>query len=217
MQTVLIATLGFEEKFCYRAVLRHGIKEGDRIILITAGIVEKVEKAYEWIKKLIQSSYGSSVSVDLVQIDVNNTVDSLRKILRLIDSLNDFRIVVNLSGGMRILIIYVLLACLMRARRDLTVEVEAEDLSTIVSLDWRLLKLIKEGIKEEHLEVLRHISSGLRDVRSLAKRLKKDESTVRRYISELEEQGLVKVEKRKPLVFEESELSYIFLADEKDK
>lgn len=217
MQTVLIATLGFEEKFCYRAVLRHGIKEGDRIILITAGIVEKVEKAYEWIKKLIQSSYGSSVSVDLVQIDVNNTVDSLREILRLIDSLKDFRIVVNLSGGMRILIIYVLLACLMRARRDLTVEVEAEDLSTIVSLDWRLLKLIKEGIKEEHLEVLRHISSGLRDVRSLAKRLKKDESTVRRYISDLEEQGLVKIEKRKPLVFGESELSCIFLADEKGK
>lgn len=214
MRTVLIATLGFEEKFCYRAILRHGIKEGDRIVLITAGIVDRVERAYDWIRKLVQSSYGDSVSVELVQVDVNNYVDSLRRISEILDSFEGFRKVVNLSGGMRILIIYVLLACMMRARGDLTIEVEAEDLSTMISLDWRILRLIREGVKEEHLEVLRQISHGLRDVRSLARRLNKDESTVRRYISELEELGLVEVRKRKPLLFERSELSSIFLGGE---
>ncbi|MGC8933477.1 MAG: CRISPR-associated CARF protein Csa3 [Candidatus Methanodesulfokora sp.] len=211
MQTALIATLGFEEKFCYRAILRHGLKEGDRIILFTAELVEKVEKAYEWIKRLIQSSYGGAVKVELIQLDPLDPVRSIGSVLKVLDELDNFKIVVNLSGGMRAIVAYVLLACIMRPKKEMKVEIEAEDLSGITMLSSEMLKLIKSGVKEEWLDILKCIAEGANDVKSIAEKLKKDESTIRRQISALEENGLVRIRKRKPLSLELSELAELFL------
>ncbi len=211
MRTALISTLGFEEKFCYRAILRHGIKEGDRIILFTAELIDKVERAYDWIKRLVQSSYGDSVRVDLIQLDPTNPVKSIKKVREFLDELNEFKIIVNLSGGMRAIIIYVLLACMMSLREDIIVEVEAEDLSGLSTLDFKMLKLVKEGAKEEWLDVLKCIADGSHDVSSIARKLRKDKSTVRRQLSSLEGNGLIRVRRRKPLTVELSELSELIL------
>jgi CRISPR locus-related DNA-binding protein len=211
MRVALISTLGFEEKFCYRAILRHGIKEGDRIILFTAELVEKVEKAYDWIRKLVQSSYGDSIRVDLIQLDPMNPVRSIKVVLKYLDELKDFKIIVNLSGGMRAIVIYVLLACMMRLREDMIIEVEAEDLSGLSKLDSKMLKLVKEGIKEEWIDLLECIAEGSGDVGSIARKLRKDKSTVRRQLSSLERSGLIRMKKRKPMTVELSELSELIL------
>ena len=212
MPTALIATLGFEEKFCYRAVLRHGIKDGDVIILFTAELVEKVERAFDWIKKLIQSSYGESVKVDLIQLDPMDPVKSIKRVLNVLDDLSDFRIIVNLSGGMRSIVVYVLLACMMRIKEGMRIEIEAEDLSGVTELDPKMLILIKEGAKEEWLHILRHIAEGKRDVKLLAEAMGKDESTVRRQLFTLKKYGLIEIKKRKPLVFEISPLADLLLS-----
>ncbi|MEM3691663.1 MAG: CRISPR-associated CARF protein Csa3 [Candidatus Korarchaeum sp.] len=214
MRKVLIATLGFEERFCYRAILRHGMREGDKIILLTGDLTDKVERAYEWVDKFIKSSYGDSVEVRLIKLNLNEVLESVKRISELLDSFEGSDVIVNLSGGMRVLVAYTLLACLMRVRRNLVVEIEREDLSGVVSLDHRLLKLVKEGVKEEHLSLLELVRRGLGDVRSLARELGKDESTVRRYVSDLEELGLIRVKRRKPLAFEPSELSDLFSTSE---
>jgi len=211
MQTALIFTLGFEEKFCYRAILRHGIKEGDRIILFTGELVEKVEKAYDWIKKLVHSSYGGSVKIDLVQLNPMDPVRSIRRVLDVLDELKEFKIIVNLSGGMRSLVVCVLLACMMRLREDMIIEIEAEDLSGISVLDSSVLRLIKEGAKEEWLDILRCIANGTNDVKSIARKLGKDRSTVRRQLSLLDKNKLVKARKRKPLTVELSPLAELLL------
>jgi len=211
MRVALISTLGFEEKFCYRAILRHGIKEGDRIILFTAELVDKVERAYDWIRRLVHSSYGDSVRVDLIQLDPNNPVKSIRKVREFLDGLDGFKLIVNLSGGMRAIVIYVLLACMMELREDMIVEVEAEDLSGSSTLDSKMLKLVKEGVRGELLDVLKCVADGSNDVNSIAKKLRKDKSTVRRQLSSLERIGLIRAKKRKPLTVELSELSELVL------
>nr|WP_048096135.1 CRISPR-associated CARF protein Csa3 [Archaeoglobus fulgidus] len=80
MRTALIATLGFDEKFCYRAILRHGIKEGDRVILITTQMVERVAKAYEWIRKLLETSYGDRVEVEVLQVELKSVEKAIREV-----------------------------------------------------------------------------------------------------------------------------------------
>ncbi len=210
MKTALISTLGFDEKFCYRAILRHGIKEGDVVVLFTAEMVDRVVKAYEWIQRLLKTSYGDGVKVEIVQLDIADVVGSVKKVIEKIKEISEdgeVEVIVNLSGGMRALIVIVLLACILNQPRRLKIEMEREDFSGIIELPTALLKLIKSSPREDKLQVLEAVRSGMRDVRSISRTVGRDESTVRRHLSALEEMGLVVVEKRKPLIVKATKLA----------
>ena len=211
MKTALILTLGFDEKFCYRAILRHGIKEGDKIILITAGLVEKVKKAYEWIKAFVERSYD--VEVRLIQIDVKDFTKAIREVMHILDEFKGYNLIVNLSGGMRALAVIMLLALMIKPIRNVKLEIELEDFSGLIEIPQHLLRIheIKQNLTDEKIEILKLIAQGLKDVKSLSKALKKDVSTIRRHISNLEELGLVEVEKRKPLKVKTTELANLML------
>ncbi|MEM4155913.1 MAG: CRISPR-associated CARF protein Csa3 [Archaeoglobaceae archaeon] len=208
MKTTLIATLGFDEKFCYRAILRHGIKEGDEVILITAEIVEKVEKAYEWIKRLIQASYSDKVAIQLIQVDVKSPVEAIKKVAELLKGAEG-KVIVNLSGGMRALVAIVLLACLAKPKAN--IEIETEDLSSLLEIPSSLLSLIKNEPSENYMEILMAIKEGLKTVHEIAKSLGKDESTIRRQLQELERMELIVAEKRKPLIVKLTNFAELFL------
>lgn len=211
MRTALILTLGFDEKFCCRAILRHGIKEGDKIILITAGLVEKVRKAYEWIKAFVERSYD--VEVQLVQIDVKTFTNGIQDVLKLLDKFKDYYLIVNLSGGMRALALTVLLALMIKPMRNVRLEIELEDFSGLIEIPQHLLRIheIRQNLTEEKIEILKLIAHGYKDVKSLSKALKKDVSTIRRHISSLEELGLIEIEKRKPIKVKTTELVNLIL------
>ncbi len=199
MRRAFILTLGFDERFCYRAILRHGIADGDKIVLITAGIVEKVRKAYEWIRTFVERSYD--VEVRLVEVNVKDLLKAIGDVIDLLDEFEDYSLVINLSGGMRALAVTVLFALLMKPKRNVKLEIELEDLSGVVEIPTSLIRMckIKESLTDERRRVLRSIAEGNKDTRSLAKALGKDVSTIRRHISALEELGLVRVMRRKPL------------------
>ena len=211
MKTALILTLGFDEKFCYRAILRHGIKEGDKIILITAGLVEKVKKAYEWIKAFVERSYD--VEVRLIQIDVKDFTKAIREVMHILDEFKDYNLIVNLSGGMRALAVIMLLALMIKPIRNVKLEIELEDFSGLIEIPQHLLRIheIRQNLTDEKIEILKLIAQGLKDVKSLSKALKKDVSTIRRHISSLEELGLVEVEKKKPIKVKTTELANLIL------
>ncbi len=211
MKTALILTLGFDEKFCYRAILRHGIKEGDKIILITARLVDRVRKAYEWIKAFVERSYD--VKVELIQIDVKDFTKAIKDVMGLLEDFKDYNLIVNVSGGMRALAVTVLLALMMKSMRNVKLEIELEDFSGLIEIPQHLLRIhkIKQNLTEEKIEILKLIARGLNDVKSLSKALKKDVSTIRRHISSLEDLGLIEIEKRKPLKVKMTELADLIL------
>jgi len=210
MKTALIATIGFDEKFCYRAILRHGIREGDRVILVTGKMIERVEKACDWVQKLLRTSYGDRVAVEVVELDINNVEHSIKTISSLIEELDDYYIVVNLSGGMRALIAIVLLACI-KSSKNIKIEIETEDFERLVIISESLIRLIRNPIQKDKLEILKLIANGNQNVRSISNALKKDVTTIRRHISRLEEMGLIVVEKRKPLKIRISKLAEAIL------
>ncbi|MEN2975433.1 MAG: ArsR family transcriptional regulator [Candidatus Caldarchaeales archaeon] len=70
-------------------------------------------------------------------------------------------------------------------------------------------------LTDEKLEILKSLHGGIKNSRDLAKKLGKDESTVRRHLAELIALDLVKSIKRKPLIVKTSKLveGIIFLAE----
>jgi len=210
MKTALLTTIGFDEKFCYRAILRHGIKEGDVVVLITGKIVERVQKACEWVQQLLRTSYGEKAKVEIVELDVKNVLNSIKTVSSKIEELEGYDIIVNLSGGMRALIAIVLLACI-KSSKPVRVEIETEDFESLIEIPEKLLSLVKTTVGEDKMEVLRAIASGCREAGKIAAKLGKDASTVRRHIAALEKMGLVEVEKRKPMVVRLTELAELAL------
>ena len=210
MKTALLSTIGFDEKFCYRAILRHGIKEGDVVVLITGRIVDRVQKACEWVQQLLRTSYGEKTKVEIVELDVNNVVGSIKTVSSKIEELEGYDVIVNLSGGMRALIIIVLLACI-KSSKPVKVEIETEDFESLIGIPEKLLSLVKTPIGEDKMEVLRAIASGCREAGKIAGKLGKDASTIRRHIASLEKMGLVEVEKRKPMVVRLTEMAGLVL------
>jgi len=207
MKKALILTLGFDEKFCYRAITRHKISEGDKIVLITATLVEKVRKAYEWIKAFVSASY-SNVEVRLVELDVRDILGSLGKVSKILNEYKNYDLIINLSGGMRILSFIVLFSIILSDIRNLKLEIELEDFSGVIEIPTSLLSLpmIKASIGKEKLTILRLIKEGKNDVKSISNALNKDESTVRRHLQTLHKLGLIEVEKKKPLIIKGTKL-----------
>jgi len=212
MKNALLLTLGFDEKFCYRAILRHGISEGDKIVLVTAKIVNRVKKAYDWVKTFVNTSY-SNVEMKLIELNVEDTIGSIKKVLEILEELEGYHIVINLSGGMRILSFIVLLSLLFKEIRNAVIEIELEDFSGIVRIPVILLTLpsIKEKLGEEKIKILKTIRDGKNNVKSIAEYLNKDQSTIRRHISSLKKLGLIEYEKRKPLKVKPSKLLDLIL------
>ena len=212
MKNALLLTLGFDEKFCYRAILRHGISEGDKIVLVTAKIVNRVKKAYDWIKTFVNTSY-SNVEMKLIELNVEDTIGSIKKVLEILEELEGYHIVINLSGGMRILSFIVLLSLLFKEIRNAVIEIELEDFSGVVRIPVILLTLpsIKEKLGEEKIKILKAIRDGKKNVKSIAEYLNKDQSTIRRHISSLKKLGLIEYEKRKPLKVKPSKLLDLIL------
>ncbi len=211
MRKVIVLTLGFDEKFAYRAILRHDVREGDVLILISGKMNERVLKAYNMVEEFLKKSFGEQVGLELLEVDPSDVIETIRRIIGVISQYKDRRIIVNLSGGMRAIIVSALLAILLADIRNVHVEIELEDLSGIASFPGHLLRLVSEDVRETSLEILRSLSEGSKSVKELAKVMGKDDSTVRKKTQELEALGLVRALKRKPLVLEITELGRLLL------
>jgi len=114
---------------------------------------------------------------------------------------------------MRALTLTVLFALLLRPVENVKVEVELEDFSGLVEIPQTLLFLpgIRAFISDERFKILKLISQGINDVKSIAERIHKDESTVRRHISALKDLGLIDIEKKKPLKVKVTELADLII------
>ena len=211
MQKILMLTLGFDERFAYRAILRHDVREGDMIFLITGKITDKVEKAHKMVKEFISKSYGESVNVKVVELDPTDLIGSIGRLVAIISSMGDSRFVVNLSGGMRVVIVSTLLAFLLLRMRNVKVEIELEDLSGVVEVPESLMALITSHLPRGGVEILKVAAQGQVTAKDLSRTLSKDRSTIRKQIKRLVNLGLLRIKKRKPLTIELTDLGRLLM------
>jgi len=214
----IIAPLGFDIRPVIRAMMDSGFAdlkgvylivpkgEKDQRVETALSEVEKVAIALNEVEKVAQ--LGSLNELKKVEVDYNDFFQAILSIRKLIDdiSISGEKIIVSLRGGMRVLDIEVLIACLIAAdfqRKRLEVFIYPEsgegtrvsftvqDVTTISNLygeEFRLLNAIKEMKKGS--------------ITSISERLKIPKSTAWKRINKLVEMGLVRPERRKYVLTE---------------
>lgn len=218
MPRMLLFTLGFEEKFAIRAFTRHGLDAGDRILLLTAKpAVDRVVRAYGVLKEFVERYYGGSVDVRLAEVELSDFPVAVAEIRKLIHKHMEGcnKLVANLSGGLRALVLATYTALLTIGESiDMILEVEFEDGSRLVEVPKGILHALKLvwGVSEERRHVLEAIARrGEATASQLAEELQLDVSTIRRHIRRLENEGLVEVISRRPLVVRPKDAARILL------
>jgi len=197
----LVASFGFDEKFVVRAIIRHGIGSGDLVVLVTSTPTEKTLSAYKYVAD-IAGKVDAKVELCMLGekvYDFTTLVIEVKKLLLRLAREYD-KVTVLLSGGMRVIVLGLYTAVLVlpdEVKGRILVELDTEDRGVRVEIPRETISLFKMpelGAKKQLLELI--VREPGQTVEQLAKRLGKDESTVRRQLQTLAEQKLVKLEGR---------------------
>jgi len=153
---LIILTLGFDEKFAVRGILRYAPKPNDVIAIVTASpLVEKAEKALKTLLDILKS-YAGIENIEIVEVDISNPESAKHKIKELISNhpKQDCELVANLSGGMRALIL-ITLSAVLSSDRNALIELETENLENVITLTSEFFK--PEPVDESDKRLLRKV------------------------------------------------------------
>lgn len=215
MVRVVVVTLGFDEKFAIRGLLRVGLGFGDCVLVFTARPVdERVERALGVLREFI-SRYYDGVKFRVVDVDVQDfygAVLSVGSVLKeeVLKEENG-EVIFNFSGGMRSLILETLVAAVALGI-DGMVEVELENFAGVISFPLRVIKL-SSPLKEEYRVILRTLLEvGEMNLSDLARRLGVAKSTIHSRVKHLINLNLIKAEYRgKSLICTATEMAKLFI------
>ena len=208
MKKLFVFTLGFEEKFAIRMITSHGLDRGDKLLFITGPIVEKTARTLNFIKNFIEKYFPEQIDIEIIEIsNFTSFMDLVNKIYtklsQEVDKYNS--IIINLSGGMRLIIlatyttILLLLILNKKLKEKVTIELETEDSSAKLTIPNILAELVNlHSLSKEKIMILKCLIHKERKVKDIAKQLKRDETTIRRHLYDLEELGLVERTKSRP-------------------
>ena len=190
--------LGWAEAPTLSTVTRHGLAGWDRVLFLTPdwddrGVVETISSLSGVIRRI-----DGRISVERFKVPLRSVDEAVVAIARRIrvEASEGRRIILNLSGGMRILVVESLLGAIFSGVRDILVEVQFEDKSMVVEVPnlWGLIpspedpsiKLLKELSSKEKLML---------NIRKLSQNCNLPLTTTHRWLKKLEKQGLIKLEK----------------------
>ncbi|WP_338602900.1 CRISPR-associated CARF protein Csa3 [Sulfolobus tengchongensis] len=186
---ILIVTLGFDEKFQIRAIMRRA-PNLEKVIITGSFKEEKAKKALD---SLMEFFKMTGFSFELVEVDPHDFYGTVVTMSRLILSNQGKEFVVNLSGGMRSLILAVLSSFIL-TNMDAEVEVETEDFKKVIT--FKISDLRAPSLSADHINILDAISKGYNTVNSIHNLLNMPLSTVWRRLRELRSDGLVTEDNR---------------------
>jgi CRISPR locus-related DNA-binding protein len=136
---VLVATIGFDEKFVVRALIRY-LESIDHFIgILSTPVEQRASQAISNIKSFIEKyvvDSGKKLISNFIIIDVTDPYEAIAKLKSIFTPNNEY--IVNLSGGMRALTIVTFIAFIIsRARGE--IEIELENLQGRILIDPRVV------------------------------------------------------------------------------
>jgi CRISPR-associated protein Csa3 len=188
---LMIATLGFDEKFIIRELLRRGVDENTKVILLSSGEDQRTENAYNAIKEL---SKTIPFQTEFKNVNIKEPYLSISDLRKMIKSYTGDKIVFNISGGQRILIFYLLCAITSLGQKG-EIVIHSEDSSFTVNLPTNIM--FQMNLDDVDNAILDLISKKTKIRASeLSKLLNMPQVTVWRRIKRLQELGLVDYKSR---------------------
>jgi CRISPR locus-related DNA-binding protein len=135
----LVTTIGFDERFVVRALIRY-LENIDHFIgILSTPIEQRALQAISNIKNFIDKyvvDSGKRLAYEFIEIDITDPYEAIARLKRIFTSNNEY--IINLSGGMRALTIVTFIAFLIsRARGE--IEIELENLQGRISIDPRII------------------------------------------------------------------------------
>jgi CRISPR-associated protein Csa3 len=186
---ILIATLGFDEKFALRSVLRNGVTPTDEIyLLMNEGGDPRSEKASNALRDLLTKGLPN-LKIESVHVSLESFSVAVSKLRILMRGLRDKRIVLNLSGGQRIMLLSVLSAALS-LDLDGEIEIETEDSRNVFTFPLKTLKPMElDNLDSKILRIVAE-SSQVR-INDLISMLEINKTSAWRRLERLKEMGLL--------------------------
>jgi len=197
IQRVFISPVGFTHTFIVDLLIKYKISPGDKLVLITKleeGTSATSMKIQETINKireyLLSFRLFPERVMEIHHIDIKNFWQCLISVFKILEKYTELgeEIFVNLSSGMRILNILLLLSALIMPK-TINIFIETEDGSKSFEITNKELKSLldaKQILSSTHIQVLKAIMSGKRRIREIADHTKLSAGTVSKYVSELE-------------------------------
>ena len=188
--STLIATLGFDEKFLIKSILRHGSSLKQIVVVAAEPLDQRSINALRTVEDFT-SKYLPSIRLQKVVVDPSRAREAIAKLKSLFKEAGEY--IVNLSGGMRALLIELLIALTLTKPRGV-LEVELENFQGVVKVPLKLLALPSLSSEEE--KVLRTlVRLGRADVSGLTKMTGLPRSTLYQYLKSLKARGLIAVDR----------------------
>ena len=189
-----VSPIGYNSTSVTRPVLRGGLESGDRIVLIRPEEETDEQRANEAIADVerLLGEIEPAVELDLERIPHDEFGTAVLRCGELLTD-RDGRIVVNLAGGAREILIPLVVAAIAHADAiDETLLFSDVD-GSVTPLDWPALPTAIPGSADETFRAIA-ARSGRVSVPQLTDRTAQSKSTVTRHVTALEETGLVEAE-----------------------
>jgi CRISPR locus-related DNA-binding protein len=186
----LVTTIGFDERFVVRALIRY-LENIDHFIgILSTPIEQRALQAISNIKNFIDKyvvDSGKRLAYEFIEIDITDPYEAIAKLKRIFTSNNEY--VVNLSGGMRALTIVTFIAFIIsRARGE--IEIELENLQGRISIDPRIITAGPLSSDEE--KIVNTIKKlGRATYRDIMKETGIPRATLFKHLSSLRSRGVI--------------------------
>ncbi|XRO77242.1 CRISPR-associated CARF protein Csa3 [Methanocaldococcus sp. 10A] len=185
-----IITLGFDEKFAIRFLLRHGVKSNDKVLIILPDDQNNNHKVQNALNNLISllNNLVKKENVIILEVSLKEPIlKNVKKIKQKILEIGENTICANLSGGMRALILLVVSTLLLLKNLDVKVEVEFENFEGYTEIPIKAFLVPKN---DRWIRILKSIYNGY-GIRETAKNLGLSPATISREAKKLQELGLI--------------------------
>jgi CRISPR-associated protein Csa3 len=190
---IITYTFGFDERFAFRSLLRRGLGGSDKVAVLVPSNRpdEKSENALSSLDNFVKR-YVNGDGVMRYEIEIDDFYEAVTNIAGLFRSWAERPIVLNLSGGMRLLIVETLVAAVY-CGIPIKVEMETEDGKTYT--EFETPDLLPVRLDELDIEILKTLSNVKLTLKFLAEALPVAKPTAWRHVKKLQELGLVKLER----------------------
>ncbi|MEM4488614.1 MAG: CRISPR-associated CARF protein Csa3 [Desulfurococcaceae archaeon] len=198
MNKTVLATFGWTEASVISSILRHGLSNGDKILLIMPERRdERSEAALRDLKAFI-TTHLKNIGISELRITIDNPATSIYELKRAIEAERDRKCIINLSGGMRAVVVFTYIAALLAEHPNIVVELETEDRKTVIEVPkMRLADFIEvKKLPQLAKEIMKKLLRGPLDVATLRKDLNAPTSTLYYAQMKLLERGYIMREKK---------------------
>lgn len=190
MARALVTTIGFDERFVVRALIRY-LENIDHFIgILSTPIEQRALQAISNIKNFIDKyvvDSGKRLAYEFIEIDITDPYEAIARLKRIFTSNNEY--IINLSGGMRALTIVTFIAFIIsRARGE--IEIELENLQGRISIDPRIITAGPLSSDEE--KIVNTIKKlGRATYRDIMKETGIPRATLFKHLSSLRSRGVI--------------------------